>query len=241
MAKRVLVAIALGANLDRPAYQLGVALELISVLPGVSLVNSSKIRQTEPVGGPPGQNPYLNQVLLAQVKNLTPKALLNYFLDIETVMGRVRNVPNGPRIIDIDLLLWGDKVIDKPGLIVPHPRMAEREFVLQPLVDVYPYWVHPILGYSANELLDRLPLIIEIDAPKIEGLRPQKTRSKAPAAQKNEPSPAQKSPVSPVKESPVSPVKESSVSPAKKSGPRKVSPAQKVKSPMSRPKKAKTP
>ena len=97
----------------------------------------SPVYETEPVGGPDGQGPYLNCVARAEVA-ATPHAVLEFCLELEQRAGRVRIEHWGPRTLDIDVLFLDDLVIDTPELVVPHPRWAERAFVLVPLFDVAP-------------------------------------------------------------------------------------------------------
>ncbi len=110
--------------------------------------------ETAPVGGPPGQGPYLNQVLAApeEAIGLSPRTLLDVALRVEAEWGRVRRERWGPRTLDIDLLLYGARVIDEPGLTVPHPRLHERAFVLAGLVELLPGLVHPCLGLTMAAL-----------------------------------------------------------------------------------------
>ena len=106
-------------------------------LPGTRLVARSRWHETEPVGGPPGQGPYLNGVVLLDTE-LEPRALLAELQQLEQRAGRVRTEKDGPRSLDLDLLLFGERQIDSPELRVPHPRLEERRFVLAPLSEVWP-------------------------------------------------------------------------------------------------------
>lgn len=125
--------LALGSNLgDRLGYLRLAVAEL-----GSSVVARSRIYETDPVGGPDRQGPYLNMAVAIDT-SLDPYALLRVCNQIEQRAGRVRSVRNGPRTLDIDILLFGDTRIDSEHLSVPHPRMAERRFVLQPLADIAP-------------------------------------------------------------------------------------------------------
>lgn len=148
--------IALGSNLgDRPAH-IRAAVEALARLPGTDMVRVSTIIETEPVG-PAGQESYLNGV--AQIRTpLGPRDLLSHLLRIELERGRDRaSSPRwGSRTLDLDLLLFGDFVIDEPGLTVPHPRLRERLFVLEPLAEIAPELTLPPDGKRAREALDFL-------------------------------------------------------------------------------------
>jgi len=103
---------------------------------GVKILKVSSIIETEPVGGP-AQGKFLNAALKAQTV-LSPQDLLKTIHQIETALGRVRTVKDGPRTIDIDILLYGNLQMDTPELTIPHPRMRERAFVMQPLFEIEP-------------------------------------------------------------------------------------------------------
>ena len=117
-------------------------------------IQSAPLYETEPVGGPP-QGPYLNTVWEVETP-LEAKELLELLTQIELQFGRTREEKNGPRRIDLDFLFYGDEVINEPGLIVPHPRLHERWFVLKPLRDLRADLVHPIFKKSICELLDQV-------------------------------------------------------------------------------------
>ncbi|MEY4833529.1 MAG: hypothetical protein RL527_1742 [Planctomycetota bacterium] len=143
--------IALGSNLDLPegdsSWILAEAVRRLHAAPGVRVIGASSIHRTAPVGGPDGQRDYLNAVIAVQTTH-TPRTLLELMLSIEAGLGRVRepSVRNGPRTLDLDLALFGEAVIDEPGLHVPHPRIEERSFVLRPLLEVHPGAINPRTG-----------------------------------------------------------------------------------------------
>jgi 2-amino-4-hydroxy-6-hydroxymethyldihydropteridine diphosphokinase len=152
--------IALGSNLgDRRDY-LDRALQLLREQPGITVTKVSSYHETEPVGGPPGQGNYLNAAAELQT-GLEPEALLRVLLGVEEKLGRVRRQPQGPRTIDLDLLLYGDvksaEVRPDFALYLPHPRMHERRFVLEPLAEIAPRAVHPGFQSTVRDLLRRLP------------------------------------------------------------------------------------
>jgi 2-amino-4-hydroxy-6-hydroxymethyldihydropteridine diphosphokinase len=151
----VLAAVAWGSNLGDRHAAVASALARLAAEPGVRLVAGSRTRETEPVGGPP-QGRYLNGVVVVET-TLAPRDLLDALLRIEAAGGRVRAERDGPRTIDLDLLLHGDAVVDEPRLTLPHPRMQARRFVLEPLAEVLPAWRHPALQRTAAELLALLP------------------------------------------------------------------------------------
>jgi 2-amino-4-hydroxy-6-hydroxymethyldihydropteridine diphosphokinase len=148
------VFLGLGSNLgDREAAMDDALARLATRAVRVRVRSSTWL--TEPVGGPP-QGWFLNAVAGVETA-LLPAELLAACLAVEREMGRVRAERNGPRTIDVDILLYGERRIDEPGLTVPHPRLHERRFVLAPLAEVAPALVHPVLGRSVAELLERCP------------------------------------------------------------------------------------
>ena len=143
--------IALGSNLgDRLAYLRHGVLAL-ETHPHVTITDKSRIFETGPVGGPDNQGKYLNAVVQLET-TLGARDLLNTLLEIERVEGRVRVTRWGPRTLDLDVLLYGLEVIDEPGLTVPHPRLHERAFVLEPLSDLAPGLEVPGLGVTVSKL-----------------------------------------------------------------------------------------
>jgi 2-amino-4-hydroxy-6-hydroxymethyldihydropteridine diphosphokinase len=111
----------------------------------------SSIYETAP-WGKTDQPDFLNQVILIDTK-FSPEELLKGILSIEEKGGRKRTVKNAPRTIDIDILFYNDLILEKPGLTIPHPRIAIRRFVLEPLNEISPEFVHPVLGKTIRQLL----------------------------------------------------------------------------------------
>jgi 2-amino-4-hydroxy-6-hydroxymethyldihydropteridine diphosphokinase len=130
--------VGLGANLGNPRRQLAGAIRQLGAEEGIEVVAVSSLRSTPPVGYE-AQPRFLNGAVLIETE-LDPRTLLDRLLSIERQFGRVRGVgPRfGPRTLDLDLLLYGDEVIDEPGLVVPHPRLHERRFALEPLAELDP-------------------------------------------------------------------------------------------------------
>jgi 2-amino-4-hydroxy-6-hydroxymethyldihydropteridine diphosphokinase len=150
-----LAAIALGANLEsrfgNREENLREAVRRIGELGEVRAVSS--FYDTEPVGYRE-QPRFLNAAMLLKTE-LGPRELMRKLLEVERAMGREREaaVQKGPRVIDLDLLLYGDWVLWSEELMLPHPAMSERRFVLEPLAEIAPEWVHPVLGVTVRELL----------------------------------------------------------------------------------------
>lgn len=144
------VYLGLGANLgDREANLMEAVRRLRSL--GVKVEVCSSLYETEPIGYT-DQSPFLNAACRAKT-DLSPEQLLAAIKDIEREMGRVPSFLNAPRFIDIDILLYGDLVTNTPDLTIPHPRLAERAFVLVPLVEIAPELIHPVLEKTVAELL----------------------------------------------------------------------------------------
>ena len=136
--------VGLGANLGPREVTLLRAVDLLAETEGVDVLQVSQLRETEPFGVV-DQPAYLNGAVVIDT-TLTPRELLDRLLAIERDLGRVRDVRWGPRTIDLDLLLYGDLSVDQPGLHVPHPRLAERRFALEPLAELDPALDIPGLG-----------------------------------------------------------------------------------------------
>jgi 2-amino-4-hydroxy-6-hydroxymethyldihydropteridine diphosphokinase len=155
MEEGVRVFVALGSNMGSREAQLAFALRALRASEGVRVVAVSPVFETDPVGPPP-QGPYLNAVVELR-SALAPSALLERLLAIEAAAGRERRGPrNAARTLDLDLLFFGARVVDEPGLELPHPRLAERAFVLEPLCALAPELVHPVLGATVAALAARV-------------------------------------------------------------------------------------
>ena len=139
---RVTAYVGLGANVGDPRAQLAAAVAAIAALPGVELLAVSSVYESDPVGPVQDQPVFLNAV--AEVSTtIGPDRLLVALQGIESSLGRVRSIRFGPRTCDLDLLLYGDVVSGDPALTLPHPRLAERRFVLDPLAELAPLLVLP--------------------------------------------------------------------------------------------------
>jgi 2-amino-4-hydroxy-6-hydroxymethyldihydropteridine diphosphokinase len=152
------ILIALGANIPSrvgpPAETLKTALATLGEK-GVAILKVSSFIET-PAWPDPTDPPFTNAVASLQTA-LQPLALLELLHAIETAYGRVRSRPNAPRTLDLDLLAHGGAVLAGARLTLPHPRLAERRFVLQPLAEVAPDWRHPVTGLTARQMLAALP------------------------------------------------------------------------------------
>lgn len=147
--------IALGSNLGDRELNLLRAVAEVGRLPESKVTALSSFYETSPVGNV-RQDAFYNAVLKLST-GLPPRILLSHLLRIEAdCFKRTRSILNGPRRMDLDLLFYGTEVIDEENLIVPHPRIADRRFVLQPLCEIAPRFVHPVSGVTISEMLLRL-------------------------------------------------------------------------------------
>ncbi|WP_448513998.1 2-amino-4-hydroxy-6-hydroxymethyldihydropteridine diphosphokinase [Parathermosynechococcus lividus] len=163
-----LVAIALGSNLGQPRQTLQAAVCALQQIPHITGLHCSRWYRTTPVGPP--QPDYWNGCVTAFV-NLSPLALLHQLQAIEQQFGRERHQRWGPRTLDLDLLFYGDTIVNTPELTLPHPELANRPFVLVPLAEIAPQWRHPILTDTIATLQARLGVagikaVASADAPE---------------------------------------------------------------------------
>ena len=152
IGRNVRIYLGLGSNIGTKESNLARALKLLPDLVTVSEVSS--IYESEPVG--PKNQPWFVNAVCAAYTDLSPGKLLAYLKHIEGQMGRIMSFKDGPRIIDIDILFYGDQVIDTPELTIPHPRLAERAFVLHPLSELNPLLLHPVEARTVAQMLSTL-------------------------------------------------------------------------------------
>lgn len=145
--------LSIGANLGNREKNIKDAVEALCLKTGYP-VAVSPVYETEPVGFS-SPDMFLNQVVIIET-DLSPSGLLDLLKEVETTMGRIRKEErNISRLIDLDILFYEDQVVECPELVIPHPRMHERRFVLEPFCDIAPDFIHPILQMSVKELLSR--------------------------------------------------------------------------------------
>ena len=156
-AREVLATVALGSNLGDPARELDRALEKLARLPHTRLVARSRWHETEPVGGPAGQPRFQNGVVRLAT-GLGPRELLAALQALELAAGRTRvgEVRHGPRVLDLDLVFYGELRVAEPELELPHPRAEQRLFVLEPLAEIAPDEILPGCGKTVRERVREL-------------------------------------------------------------------------------------
>jgi len=165
MLEGILAYIGIGSNMGDPLRQCKASIKKLSCVLGVSIERISSFYKTEPVMDNldnrdcpeeiENQNWFINAVTEVRT-TLLPGDLLRALQNVEKDMGRVRTYAGAPRVIDLDLLLYGQEIIREVDLIVPHPRMHQRRFVLEPLCEIASYLIHPAFGVSMRGLKERL-------------------------------------------------------------------------------------
>ncbi len=150
------VAIALGSNLGDRHASLRWAVDALAAF--IDRLTLSSFIETAPVGVDEPQPRYLNAAATG-VTSLAPLQLLDELQSLERARGRIRTGPNAARTLDLDLILYGDAILDEPGLVVPHPRFRERQFVLDPLAEIAGDMVDPVTGQTVSEMAARLRAI----------------------------------------------------------------------------------
>ena len=149
------VYLGLGSNLGDRRRNLEAALDALRAHPQIAVTAVSSFLETDPVGGPPGQGRFLNAAAGIET-DLAPGALLEELKRVERALGRKPGPRWGPREIDLDILLYGEEIVKTEALVIPHPRMRERRFVLEPLAEIAPAARDPVTGLSVRDLLARL-------------------------------------------------------------------------------------
>jgi 2-amino-4-hydroxy-6-hydroxymethyldihydropteridine diphosphokinase len=143
-----IIYLALGTNLGERLLNLHAAINAFE--PQIHVLKESSVYETEPWGYA-DQPAFLNMVVQAET-DLTPRGLLDRLKELEVSLGRIPNFRNGPRLIDLDILFYDEISLNSPGLVIPHPRIQERVFVLVPLVEIAPNFVHPLLERSVTQM-----------------------------------------------------------------------------------------
>lgn len=147
--------IAIGSNLGDRHANVRRALALLVETPGIEVRKISSMMENPAHGGPEGAPDFINAAAEV-VTTMTAQTLMKRLLEIEAQMGRVRRTKWEPRVIDLDLVLYGNSIVSSDDLIVPHPLMHERMFVLKPLVEIAPNALHPTLNATVSQLMDGL-------------------------------------------------------------------------------------
>jgi len=154
MTEPITVYIGLGSNMgDRQAY-CEEAVRLVSRFPATSIIRVSSLYETAPIERT-DQDWFINCVVAVRT-SLSPQELLRACQEVEQFLGRKRTVRFGPRTIDMDILFYGDRIIQEPGLTIPHPRAHERRFVLEPLAEIAPETEHPVFRKTVVQILKEL-------------------------------------------------------------------------------------
>lgn len=147
----------LGSNLGDRQQFLETTIDRLKAVDGIRVLAVSQFHDTSPVGGPPGQGAYLNAAVEIET-SLAAEELLDVCQSLEAQASRIRAEHWGPRTLDIDILLIGDLIVDTPRLTIPHTRMHERRFVLEPLNEIAADVVHPVLRLTIRDLLNALDI-----------------------------------------------------------------------------------
>ncbi|MCE5206973.1 MAG: 2-amino-4-hydroxy-6-hydroxymethyldihydropteridine diphosphokinase [Chloroflexi bacterium] len=140
-----------GSNLGDRQSKLQVAINKLNDYAGISVLRVSPVYETEPWGYL-NQPRFLNQVVEIETE-IAPVELVSVMKHLEKEMGRTPNFKNGPRVIDMDIVLYGSRIIEQEGITIPHPFFPERAFVLVPLADLIPDFIHPVLGKTIQQLM----------------------------------------------------------------------------------------
>ncbi len=148
--------LALGGNLGEPQQAFKNAADKLKQHPRIELVAASALYRTPPIGGPAGQPDYLNAVV-ELATDLAAKEVLDFCRKIEDAAGRTREIRWGARTLDLDLLFYDQLILDTRELVLPHPRLQQRHFVLMPLAELAADFKHPVLQQTVTELLSMLP------------------------------------------------------------------------------------
>lgn len=165
------VILCLGSNLGDRVRYLERALEVLRKQ--IMLERVSSIYETRPVGVE--DQPWFLNLVCMGVTRLKPRATLEFVLEVENALGRKREARFGPRSIDIDIISYDDRVVQESDLEIPHPRLAERRFVLEPLAEIAPQWKHPVQGRSVRQMLEGVTddiVRVYADPPPISGPAP---------------------------------------------------------------------